>query len=318
MKAAILHQLGDVPNYEEFPDPVATSEDEVLIRVKAASIKQLDRARASGQHYTKFAQMPTTIGFDGVGELADGTAIYAQGITGMMAEKALVKNHQWTVLPPDIDLATAAALPNALLGAAAALLYRAKIKKGDTVLINGATGTTGKTAVQIARYYGAAHVIATGRNRETLEQLKSLGADEIVSLQDDDKTIINAVKKIQGATPIDIVIDYLWGHPIELILAALDAATAPVKIVAVGAMAGAQISLDSGLLRSANIELLGSGIGSLSPAEIGRYNAEVLPQMFDLATSGQLKIDVTTTPLREVKSAWLQAASAGKRVVLMI
>lgn len=316
MKAAVLHQVGDVPKYEDFPEPVPSNEEQVLISVKASSIKQLDKLKASGKHYTQFSQMPTAVGVDGIGMLENGTYVYAQGITGMMAEKALTAKDKWTVLPPNIDVPAAAALPNALMGAAAALLYRAGMKKGDTVLINGATGVTGKIAVQIAGYYGAARIIATGRNQESLRQLRELGADDTVSLKGDDQTIIESLKKMQNETPVDIVIDYLWGHPVELIISAFNDSASPIKIVSVGEMAGANISLASGTLRSSGIQLLGSGIGSLSKERIAEYNADILPEMFQLAADGKLKIDVTTTKLEDVESAWTTESEAGKRIVL--
>ena len=77
-----------------------------------------------------------------------------------------------------LDNATAAAIPNAVAGSAMALRFRAGIKPGETVLVNGATGVTGKIAIQIAKYYGAGKVIVTGRNENSLKALSALGADE--------------------------------------------------------------------------------------------------------------------------------------------
>jgi len=198
MKAAVLHQLGSVPEYEDFPDPNPTQE-QLLITVKAASIKNLDKARASGKHYASYITLPAVVGIDGVGVLENGTRIYAQGITGMIAEKALIAKNRYTVLPQNIDDATAAALPNAAMGAALALRYRAEIKKGNVVLINGATGVTGQLAIQMAKYYGASKVIATGRNMEMLEKLTELGADEIISLRQDDNSNHQRQPKRTGA-----------------------------------------------------------------------------------------------------------------------
>jgi NADPH:quinone reductase-like Zn-dependent oxidoreductase len=118
------------------------------------------------------------------------------------------------------------------------------------VLINGATGVTGMIAVQIAKYYGAKKIIVTGRNAESLNHLLTLGADEVISLKQDDEPIINRIKEIHAETPIDIIIDYLWGHPAELVLAALQGkgnVTHKVRYVTVGGMAGDKIQLSSGV-----------------------------------------------------------------------
>ncbi|MDR8470754.1 zinc-binding alcohol dehydrogenase family protein, partial [Acinetobacter baumannii] len=82
------------------------------------------------------------------------------------------------------------------------------IQAGETVLINGATGSAGQLAVQIARYLGAKKIIATGRNAQTLA---ALDADECIQLTADDKTLSGQFSATSAAQ-IDVVIDYLWGH----------------------------------------------------------------------------------------------------------
>lgn len=310
--------MGTIPRFETFPEPVA-GPDEVLITVKASALKQLDKLKVSGKHYTTFDQLPATVGVDGVGILEDGTRVYAGGISGMMAEKALVKKNAWVELPAALSFAVAAALPNALIGSDGALLYRAGIKKGAVVLINGATGVSGKMAVQLAKLRGAAKVIATGRNEATLAALNSLGADEVISLRQSDEDMITSITNLEKETPVDIVIDYLWGHPAALLLTAFKKSPPhKIRFVTVGEMAGASLSLASGVLRSTQIELLGSGIGSISREEINRYFKEELPVMFRLAASGQLKIDIETAGIEAIEQIWEQAAAAGKRLVITL
>lgn len=322
MKAAVLHQLGQAPHYESFPDPVASHEDQVLITVKAASVKNLDKSRAAGTHYSSHHQLPEVPGVDGVGLLADGTRVYAMGITGMLAEKALIDRHKYTIVPDGIDDATAAALPNAVIGAALALHYRADMTPGQTVLINGATGVTGKLAIQMARHYGAHKIIATGRNPSSLAGLVQLGADEVISLLQEDEAIISQVKAAHRQYHIDIVIDYTWGHPLELIIRSLKGSglhhiAPPVKVVTAGSMAGEHIQLSSGLLRSSDIVLLGSGFGSLSADVIRKLGTEILPGIMKLAADGLLCIDTDVRPLSEVTTAWDQEGHPGKRLVLI-
>ena len=97
---------------------------------------------------------------------------------GALAEKSLVRKRQCVPLPDGLDDKTAAAIANPGMSALAALLVeRAHLKPGDTVLVNGATGTAGALAVQLAKYLGAGKVIATGRNEVELQSLLSAGAD---------------------------------------------------------------------------------------------------------------------------------------------
>lgn len=323
MKAAIIEKLGETPKYKDFKDPEVQKDDQLVLQVKAAAVKNLDRARASGKHYSKHEELPAVVGMDGVGILEDGTRVYAKGISGMIAEKAIIDKNKYTVIPDNLDFSTASALPNAILGAAMSLKVRGKIEAGQNVLINGATGVTGQMAVQIAKHYGAQTIITTGRNQENLEKTKSFGANKIVSLKQDDQSIIDQLQEIHHNTPIDLIIDYLWGTPIQLVLNALkggglDKSTHKTKIVSVGSMAGESINLDSGILRSSAIEILGSGFGSLSEDDFKHYDQEVLPEMFQLAADGELTMDLVEGKLENIAELWEQKLDSGQRLVISI
>ena len=322
MKAAVLIQLGSSPVYVDFPDPIPQNDEQILIDVEAAALKNIDKLRPKTGNYVSYSELPAIVGSDGVGILEDGTRIYAQGITGMMAEKALVSKNRYTILPEEIDIAIAAALPNALFGSAMALQYRAKFKSGDVVIINGATGVTGQVAVQLAKHFGASKIIVTGRNEKTLQKLKILGADEIIFLKHDETYIIQVIKEIHRQTPIDVVIDYLWGRPVELIIQAIQMEgekinPRKVKIVTVGDMAGQNIALNSGDLRSADIELIGSGLGTYSPKDLMEFSTKILPDMFALAAKGKLKIEIQKEKLENIETAWNNDVD-GKRTVIMM
>lgn len=321
MKAAILNQLGSTPVYEEVPDPVPQN-DQLLINVEAASLKNIDKSRTKAGNYVSYSKLPVIVGSDGVGVLADGSKIYAQGVTGMMAEKALISKKRYTILPEGIDVAIAAALPNAAIGSAMALLSRAEFKSGNVVLINGATGTTGQLAVQLARHYGASRIIAAGRNENTLQKLKILGADEIVSLKQDETVIIEKIKEINKQSAIDVVIDYLWGRPLELIIRSIRAIEInlnphKVRIITVGDMAGYNISLNSSDLRSADIELLGSGLGTFSSEDTIRFFTKILPEVFALAAAGKLKVDIRKEKLENIETAWNSEVDGRRTVIIM-
>ncbi|MGA7721140.1 MAG: zinc-binding alcohol dehydrogenase family protein [Ignavibacteriaceae bacterium] len=322
MKAAVLNQLGSSPVYENVPDPIPKNDEQILISVEAVALKNFDKLRAEEGNYISYSELPVIVGSDGVGILEDGTRIYAQGITGMMAKKALITKNRYTILPDGIDIAVAAALPNAAIGSAMALQSRGKFKSGNVVMINGATGVTGQMAVQLAKHYGASKIIATGRNEKLLQKLKTLGADEIISLKQDGPSIIQQIKEIHKHSPIDIVIDYLWGEPIELIIQSIrvegiNLSPHKVKVVTVGEMAGHNIALNSGDLRSADIELLGSGSGTFLPKELKEFSTKILPEMFALAATGKLKIEIQKEKLENIETVWNNEVD-GKRTVIMI
>ena len=282
MKAAVLYSREEAPQYVDFPEPAPQNDEEVLVSVKAVALKHLDKSRARGTHYSTDSEKraATVIGGDGVCVLPDGRRVYAIGSSGMMAEKATVEKGRTVSLPAGLDDATAAALPNAVFGAAMALRFRGGIEPGDTVLVNGATGFTGRVAVQIARHYGAGRIIATGRNPQSLQELLSLGADEIVSTQQTDDKFTARLSAIHRTTPINVIIDYLWGHTAEMILAALKgngSFTPRTRFVSVGAMTGDEMRLSAENLRSIDLQLSGSGLGSWTKQQVRVLFSEILP-----------------------------------------
>lgn len=323
MNSAILHQLGAVPEFAETDEPKIQNENQEILTVKAVAVKNLDKARAAGTHYSNYADFPAVLGMDAVGTLADGSLVYASGITGTLAEKAIINKNLAVKIPQNIDIAKASALPNAVLGAGMALKYRAKIQEGDTVYINGATGVTGQMAVQIAKYFGAKTVIASGRNEKALENLKKIGVDFLVDLKKENSEIIADLQKIFAENKVDIIIDYLWGETVETLLSALPKGGIgkfphPVKIVTVGEMSGAKISLTSGQLRSADLTILGSGFGSLSEENLAEFNKEIMPEMFKLLAENKLDIEVETYPLIQISEVWNKKLESGKRLVIEV
>src|SRR5260370_40144058 len=88
MKAAVLHALGKAPRCEEFAEPAA-GKDEAVVRVRAASLKAIDKQLASGAHYASPRALPVVCGTDGVGDLEDGTRVFVGG--PRRADQALVE-----------------------------------------------------------------------------------------------------------------------------------------------------------------------------------------------------------------------------------
>jgi NADPH:quinone reductase-like Zn-dependent oxidoreductase len=320
VKAAVLHTLGQCPRCEDFADPHAT-EGEVLVRVKAASLKNIDKMMASGSHYDRLPDLPCVCGVDGVGLLDDGTRVFCGGARppyGMMAERTVVSRAWCVPVPAQVDDVTAAALPNPALSAWLALLWRAQLRPAETVLILGATGVAGQLAVQVAKHLGAQRVVAAGRNRRVLATLRDLGADATIALDLSDQELTAAFAREAGPEGFDVVLDYVWGHPTEVLLEALtrhDAkiAASRIRMVEIGEMAGPSIALSAAALRSSGLELYGSGRGSVPYQAI----LEVFPQLWALATGGKLRIKTEPVPLAEVESAWQRRNLEGRRLVII-
>ncbi len=317
MQAAVLHKLGSAPRFEQFEDPVAR-EGEAMVQVRAASLKPIDKIMADGSHYASFRELPVVCGLDGVGTLETGERIYFGGPRrpfGAMAERTVVPRALCFALPPALDDATAAAMPNPAGSSWLTLKGRAQLKVGETVLVMGATGAAGKLAVQIAKLLGAGRVIAVGRNPEALEAVRSLGADVTIRIDEPGVKLLDAFAAV-AKDGIDIVLDYLWGAPTEALVAALtghDFTAEPrrTRLIEIGASAGPAIALPGAALRSSGLEIYGSGGGSVSMQVI----LEEIPKILEHAARGDLKLETKTVPLADVEKVWNQKED--RRVVFV-
>ncbi|MCY4766796.1 quinone oxidoreductase family protein [Klebsiella aerogenes] len=301
MKAAVVFDLNDGPIWADFTEPQPAA-GYTLIDVRAAAISHVVKGRASGRHYSFDGTLPFVVGIDGVGMTPDGQRVYfafPSAPFGSMAQRAPVALQNCLPLPDALDDISAAAMANPGMSAWAALVKRAQFQAGETVLINGATGSAGQLAVQIARYLGAKKVIATGRNTQALT---ALAADECINLTADEQTL-SAQFAAASAGQIDVVVDYLWGRSAELLLPMLAKYTPgekPVRYVQVGSLAGADIALNGAVLRATPLQLMGSGIGSLTMPQLLAATGEML----QAAVPGHFTIATTPLPLRDVAAAW--------------
>lgn len=322
MKAAVLEKFGSVPQYKDFPDPPA-GEDDVLIDMKAVVLENFDKVTAAGTHYASkhmFPSFPAIPGHSGVGTLPDGTLVAFGGVQppyGTMAEKVVVPHqhrNRMMPVPKGIDPLIAAALPASALTSFLPLNWGAKLQKGETVLINGATGVSGKIATQIARLLGAGRIVGTGRDDAGLQKLQELGMDAVIDLKQSDEQIKDAFIKEAGKG-YDIVLDFLWGHPTELLLKTIiprEAGFAKhrTRLVQTGQSAGESITLSAETLRTSGLELM--GVGNVSPEIL----LVAVQQVWDWIQQGNLSIDIESVPLKDISEAWNRKTS-GKRLVIV-
>lgn len=321
MKAAVLHELGKVPQYEEFPDP-AVQENEIVVEVRAAALKPIDRQMATGSHYASARNLPVVCGTDGIGLLEDGRRIFFAGPRppyGAMAERTVIPKPRCVPIPDAVDDVTAAAIFNPGLSAWGALVWRAQLAAGENVLILGATGVTGKLAIQTAKLLGARRVVAAGRNDSVLSTLHGLGADATIRLGQSSKELSENFAHEAGESGFDVVVDLLWGIPTEAFLASMTRsdfkpAASRTRLVEVGESAGKVISLPAAVLRSSRLEILGAGSGS-APASPEMWGDAIRNLLANVA-AGKIRIETERVRLEDVDEAWSREVH-GRRVVLI-
>jgi len=314
MKAAVVKEAGQPPVYADFPCPAA-QDGHHLVDVTAAALSRVTRAKAAGSHYSSSDVLPFVAGLDGTGRREDGQRVYffgPQAPFGAMAERTLVRAAHCIPLPDALDDVTAAAIAIPGMSSWAALTERARFARGETVLVNGATGASGRLAVQIAKYLGAGKVIATGRNAAALAMLGRLGADATISLEQDESSLSRAFESHFRAG-VDVVLDYLWGAGARALLIAAARAAAeadPVRFVQIGSVSGADLQLPGAVLRAAPITLLGSGIGSIALPRL----LHAVKAVLDAAVPAGLQIATEAVPLAALDRYWENADSLARTV----
>jgi NADPH2:quinone reductase len=141
-----------------------------------------------------------------------------------------------------------------------------------------------------------------------------LGADAVIDLKQSDEDVAAAYQQ-EAATSIDIILDFLWGPPTELLLKALVPKTVGfashrTQFVQAGEAAGPTISLSAEMLRTSGLEMMGGG--NVPPAVV----PEALQQVWEWIKDNQVRVDIVNVPLRDISTAWGQKTE-GKRIVLI-
>jgi NADPH:quinone reductase-like Zn-dependent oxidoreductase len=296
----------------EFAEP-SGPDSGIVVDVAAAGLHHLDLLKATGTYYTGPPPLPSVVGTDGVGRLADGRRVYFDeplAPYGSMCERTVVSPEATLDVADGLDDVVAAALGNTGLGAWVALSWRARLDAGETVCVLGATGAVGSIAVQAAKLLGAGKVIGVALGDERLERLKELGPDVVVELGD----AAALADQLQEAAPegIDVTIDLLWG---EYGLAAMRAAGRFARHVEMGSVAAPEAVVPAALLRSKSLNLLGFSIAH-PPLEVRR---EGYLRLTEHAARGEITVDVERIALEDVGEAWerQRRAAGGPKLVIV-
>jgi NADPH:quinone reductase-like Zn-dependent oxidoreductase len=311
MQAAVVTDFSKPPRYEDFPEPVARSKDEVVVEVLAAGLHPRVRSQAGGFHYTSTGELPLVPGVDAVVRDPKGKLRYAiidvdETTLGTMAQRTVIERDRSVVLPDDIDPVLVAAAMNPAMSSWIALRRRIDFGRRQRVLILGATGNAGRMAIQVAKRFGAAEVIGAGRDEAKLAELPALGADRALPYD-----------QLGEAADVDVVIDYVWGEPtatamVDLLTNRSDRSK-PLTWIEIGAIAGPQAQIPAAALRSARLQIVGSGIGSVP----GRDFVRELPKLVKAVGEGAFDVRARAVPLSEVEQTWTSTAGTRDRIVLV-
>jgi NADPH:quinone reductase-like Zn-dependent oxidoreductase len=230
---------------------------------------------------------------------------------GSMALYCVIDEAAALVVPEQIDDDSVAALGLSAIAAWMALTWRGKLQPGEQVLVLGASGAVGQVAVQAAKLLGAGRVIAASRNEAGRTLALKHGADAVVDLNGAEVAEISQRISTACEGPLNLVIDPVWGVPVE---AALRVLGVEGRLVNIGAAAGATAHLESATVRSRLHNILGYTNNALTIQQ----KAEALTQILTYAADGRISVERERIPLSRIKEAWERQATAAHRKLILI
>jgi NADPH:quinone reductase len=298
MRAILCRQLGgpealtlaDLPE----PDPGACG---VRIRVRAAGLNFADTLMLQGR-YQERPPLPFVPGLEvagevdrvgpGVHDLAPGQRVLAVLPHGGFAQAAVAPASDVVPLPDTMDDVTAAGFAIAYGTAYGALRWRADLHAGETLLVHGAAGGVGLTAVEVGKAMGAV-VIATARGGDKLAVAREHGADHVLDTDADD--IRAAVRDLTKGRGADVVFDPVGGAMFD---ASLRSIAWEGRIVLVGFASGEVPQIPANILLVKNASALGFYWGSYRKHDPERLRA-AFADLFDWHAEGRLRPHVSAT-----------------------
>jgi len=300
MKAIVVHQYGgpEVLKFEDYPDPVQ-GPGEVLVRVAAASVNPIDYKRRAGLTKDFYPlRFPGLIGVDvagtavrigpGVEDFSVGDRVFAMA-DDTYAELCVVKAAVLAKVPDGLDLIRAAALPLATT-TGNQLSSATGIKAGQTVMVVGAMGSVGRSAVFTAKERGA--TVIAGVLKAQTGEARTVGADQVVAT-DDDAAIANL-------PPLDAVADTVGGRTAEKLIAR----------VKPGGVFATVLTAPQNAAKYPSVKVV---------SVFSKFDRKTLQFMAEAVRDGKLIIPISQTlPLSEAAEAQAAAEKGGSGKILLV
>jgi putative PIG3 family NAD(P)H quinone oxidoreductase len=274
-----------VPRVGDLPDPTP-GPGEVLVRIEAAGLNHADLHQMRGTYPPPPGESDVPglecagriVGEETPGLWQPGARVMALTGGGAHATLVAIPTGQLMPVPDNLTAIEAAAVPEAGLTAWTNLVVEGGLQAGESVLITGATGGMGSFAVQLARELGA-RVLAAGRDRDRLEQLRDLGVQEICI---EGSGLAQQVREATGGRGVDLVFELVGGSGLNAHLGALREGG---RLVLIGLLGGRNQEVNLGMILSRRLRIVGSVLRPRSRLEkahlVSDFAAFALPRLKD-------------------------------------
>jgi len=329
MRAVVADGAGgpEILSVQELPDP-EPGPGEVLLDVAATAVNRADLLQRRG-HYPPPPGASELIGLEcsgtvaAVGEGVDtGDAPWAVGdqvcallAGGGYASKVVVPAGQVMPLPGDVDLVTAAAVPEVTCTVWSNVFMLAGLERGQTLLVHGGAGGIGTVAIQLAAARGA-RVITTGGTAEKLEFCRSIGADVAIDYHEQD--FVEVVKEVTDGAGADVILDVMGASYLGRNVSAL---ATEGTLVVIGMQGGSTGELDLGKLLVKRGTVAATSLRGRPPAAKADICASVVREAWPLIADGSVRpIIEGHLPLEDVVEAHelMESGSHTGKIVLTL
>ena len=293
MKAAVATEQGLAVRDIAQPKP---KPNEVLVRVRAAALNRADLATARGIPHGSHGGVGAAVGLEWAGEVVEtgtevegyrpGDRIMCSG-TGGYAEYAVSDWGRVNPMPDGMSFEQAATLPVALITLHNALVTAGRLRRGESVMIQGASSGVGLMGLQIAKHMGAKLVIGSSTNDARRARLKEFGADLAVDTRD--SAWPDAVLGATGGKGVDLVVDMLSG---PVVMQTMKATAILGRIVNVGRLAGMKAEFDFDLHALRRIDYIGVTFRTRTLEEVREISRRMRADLWNAVTAGKLKLPI--------------------------
>ena len=310
MKAIVCNNFGPIRDiqYKEVDEP-SLSKDNLLIKVNSVGVNFPDGLLVQGKYQLK-PETPFIPGMEVAGEVIGlgskdtdfevGDRIAALSQLNGYAEKAVVKTSSTFKIPENMSYDDACALLCAYGTSHYALKQRGKLKKGETLVVLGASGSTGIAAIQIGKIIGA-KVIAVASNSEKQKIAKENGADLSIGYDN----LKEKLKEISAGKGIDVIFDPVGGDTFDTIARTM---ARKGRLLVIGFASGSIPKLAVNLALVKEFSVVGVFWGAFTRAEPDEYKLNMI-ELFDWYQKGFLK------PLIEETHPLSQAAAVLEKIL---
>ena len=306
MKAGVASENGLVVRDIAQPRP---KPNEVLVKVRAAALNRADLTTARGLPHGSHGGVGAPVGLEWAGEVVEtgaeveggfkpGDRVMCSG-TGGYAEYAVTDWGRVNPIPGGLSFEQAATLPVSLITLHNALVTAGRLRKGESVMIQGASSGVGLMGLQIAKLMGARQVIGTSTNEARRARLKEFGADLAIDTRDAGWP--ERVQEATGGKGVDLVVDMLSG---PVIAQTLKATALLGRIVNVGRLAGTKAEFDFDLHALRRIDYIGVTFRTRTLDEVREISRRMRADLWDAVTAGKLTLPIDRRfPLDEAPQA---------------